>query len=1092
MKRLFPFLSLLLLVTAVANGQVLISEISTENTKYEDEDTDEPDWFELHNTGNNAVDLDGWQVTTSESDDTAWTIHDLVVEPNAIQLIFASGKDRQGAAATYRPHADFQLENAGGYLALLEPDQTVAHALSYPALGKNVSFGVRGDKEGYFFPATPNELNNTSPSSMGLTPSVQFSHQGGLITGTVELVMEVPDHPDAKIRYSLDGKTPSLFTPSYTGPITINETQVITAQATLPNHLPSRLKTRGFVVMGNSMKSFAETGKAFESNLPVIVIDPQGENLNSGRAFKDAFVSVTTPDGETKRATLGASNEEYAGPCGVHLRGESSASFGQKSYALEIRDEDGEDNNVSLLGMPSDSDWALYGPWSEKSLMRNKLIFDWMRQLRGADGTSMRAEFCELFIKEGEENDALGYDSYQGIYLLMEKIKRGRNRVPIENLNFETVDPDKITGGYIIRKDKDDNGKDNWTTSVKRINRMQSFDPDRFNPEQLDYIKGYLANFERALISDSFDHPTQGYQKYIDVGTFIDAQWFVELARQVDGYVFSTYWHKDRNGKLRAGPLWDFNISLGNANYGTGDRTDGWLYDNRNGHGQIWYPDLHKDPEYHLTHWDRYWHMRHSFLSDEAVLETIDGHMETLLDGYTESVGNREPDSVQNPVARHFRKYPFLGTYQWPNNVASTRVETWQEEVDYLKDWFLERLEWMDDQSIVVNNKVHRAPNLIPPAGALASATEVEIAPHKGGLFDAAKYPQETVYYTTDGSDPRLRGGELNPLAKAYEGPILVDSTMTIQTRLRNGGTWSPIAAATYLLDHESASSSNLIISEIMYHPTDPTPLEDFSGFKSSNVFEYLELTNTSTSTIDLSGAKFTRGIQFDFNTLSPDARLLSPQESVLLVKNREGFARRHSDINEATVLGQYTGKLSNDGERLTLENAEGEDIVDLNYNDGEAWPGQADGEGYSLVWANLADAQEASAWKLSAAEGGTPGTHSLDGSNPPTPSPDKDSDNDGLNDLLESLLGTNPNDPESGYHPQIEVVSSTSYQLHQVHVASLENNLTVEQSTDLITWTTLDLGLPQTSVDGDTAHSTWELTAQEDSPGFLRIRVAP
>ncbi|MDB4467663.1 CotH kinase family protein [Verrucomicrobiales bacterium] len=1090
MKRLFPFLSLLILGPAIMHGQVLLSEIATENTKYEDEDTDEPDWFELYNTSDSAVDLEGWLVTTSEAAATAWTIRDLVLEPNTVQLIFASGKNRQGAAAAFRPHADFVLENSGGYLALLEPDQTVAHALTYPALGKNVSFGVRSGKEGYFFPATPNEVNNTSPSAMGLTPGVQFSHQGGLINGSVELVMEVPNHPEAKIRYSLDGQTPSLFTPSYTGPITISKTQIITAQATLPGHLSSRLKTRGFVVMDDSMTSFAETGQAFESNLPVIVIDSQGQNLNNGRDFKSCFVSVTSPDGETKRTTLGTTEQEYAGPCGVHLRGESSAGFGQKSYALEIQDEDGDDNDVSLLGMPADSDWALYGPWSEKSLMRNKLIFDWMRKLRGADGTSMRAEFCELFIQSGD-GDALGYDAYQGIYLLMEKIKRGRNRVPIENLNFDTTDPNKITGGYIIRKDKDDSGKNNWSTTVRNITRLQSFDPDRFNPQQLDYIKGYLNSFEQALVSDSFDHPTKGYRKYIDVGTFIDAQLFVELTRQVDGYVFSTYWHKDRNGKLRAGPLWDFNISLGNADYATGDRTDGWLYDNRNGHGQIWYPDLHKDPEYHLAHWDRYWHMRHSFLSDEAVLATIDGHVETLLDGYTEPVGNREPDSVQNPVARHFRKYPFLGTRQWPNPSASTRVDAWQDEIDYLKEWFLDRLDWMDDQSIVFDNKIYRAPNLSTPPGALASATEIEIIPHKGGLFDRDKYPQETIYYTTDGSDPRIRGGELNPVAKAYEGPILVDSTMTIQTRLRDGNTWSPRASRTYLLDHEVASFENVIVSEIMYHPTDPAPLEEFSGFKTSSVFEYLELTNTSASTIDLSGAKFSRGIQFDFNTLSPHERLLAPLESVLLVKNREGFAHRHGDIDEALILGQYTGKLSNDGERVTLENSAGEDIVDVNYNDGESWPAEADGQGHSLVWANIADAQDASAWKLSAAEGGSPGTHTIDGSSATTPSASKDSDNDGLNDLVESLLGSDPNDSDSGYHPQIEVVSSTSYRLHQQHIASVANDLGVEQSTDLITWTTLDLGPPETSVEGDTARSTWELTSEEDSPGFLRIRIA-
>ncbi len=1086
MKTSLRALIILTFTSSISFAQVIISELSTDNSAYDDEDTDSPDWFELRNVSDATVDLDGWELSTREDGDGEWTIQSLTLAPGDVRLFFASGKDRPGTAETndtYRPHTAFTLENAGGYLGLRRPDGSEAHALTYPPLQKDVSYGVNAASEGHFFPASPNAVNDSKPAPNGLTPRVSFSHAGGVLNGVIALTLSVPDHPEAKIRYALDGAEPSLFTPSYSGPIVIDRTQTITAVATLPDHLPSRLQTCSYILLGDDMTSFAETGKAFESNLPIIVIDGMGNNLDASREFRSSAVAVISPDKDTGRAILGETAPEYAGPCGVHLRGESSAGFGQKSYALELQDPYGEDQDASLLGMPAESDWALYGPWSEKSLMRNKLIFDWMRALRGADGTSMRSEFCEVFIDQGARDEALSYGSYQGIYLLMEKIKGGRNRVPIENINEHTTDPHMITGGYIIRRDKVDSGKDSWSTSLNQP--LQSFDPDRFSAVQLAYVKAYINNFERALRSDNFTDPTKGYRKYIDPSTFIDAQWFVEISRQVDGYVFSTYWHKDRHGLLRAGPLWDFNISLGNADYATGDRPEGWLYDNRNGHGQIWYPDLHKDPEYHMAHWDRYWHMRHGMLSDDAVIATIDGHMHRLLDGYTEPIGNREPESVQNPVARHFRKYPFIGTRQWPNPPAESRIRTYQGEIDYLKDWLLERLAWIDDQSFVVDNKIHRAPKVSHPAGALDDPTDIEIIPHKGSLFTASKFPQETIYYTTDGTDPRLPGGDLNPSAVIYDGPIAIGETTTIETRLLNGTTWSPKTSATYLLHHAPASSNNLIISEIMYHPTDPTSLEAFSGLNESHLFEYLELTNTSNRIVDLSGTAFTNGIHFQFDSLTPQERLLQPGQTVLLVSHLPGFQRRHGDVDLSLVLGEYKGKLSNDGEGITLSDASGDPIIDLNYNDGQAWPAEADGLGKSLVWANQADAQEADAWLASTIDGGTPGTHPLDASGEPT----GDSDRDGVLDTVEMVFGSDPQDPQSVFLPQLTQDADGNWTLEQRHRSGLESSLSIQGSHNLTDWAASSLGAPTTATLGnDVSLTRWPLVDLTESPRFLRV----
>ena len=190
--------------------------------------------------------------------------------------------------------------------------------------------------------------------------------------------------------------------------------------------------------------------------------------------------------------------------------------------------------------------------------------------------------------------------------------------------------------------------------------------------------------------------------------TFIDAQWFVEWTKQVDGYVFSTYFHKDRGGKLRAGPIWDFNIAIGNADYGTGESPTGWLYDT-NGTGQLWYPRLHQDPSYRIRHWDRYWHMRRGVLATSSILADIDSHASTLLNGSTTPVTNNmppRPPSQENAVMRHYRKYQRLGkmTGQIPpgaemRTMYNSNGNPATGEVDYMKNWLQTRLAWLDDQN---------------------------------------------------------------------------------------------------------------------------------------------------------------------------------------------------------------------------------------------------------------------------------------------------------------------------------------------------------------------------------------------------------
>ena len=1094
---------------AIETGGPIISEFVADNSEFEDEFADKPCWIELFNGSGTLADLSGWFLTDSKDNLSKWKIETLQLTPYNYQVVFASGRDRQLSAASLM-HANFKLAKSEGFVALVEPDgKTIASSYEYGRQDKNIAFGEKGPErnQGYMYPASPGEVNTQEPSSETLLDEVEFSHVGGLIDEQVALTLSAPTVPGAAIHYTLDRTEPGISSPVFQNPIPISRSMTVRARTYAPGRIASHISSRTFLHMDSSLSDFAGTGKVFDSNLPLVIVDSFGFNVDGStggsRPFRNSFAVVIPPDPISGRATL-KTPAEYSGSAGVHVRGESSAGFQQKSYALELWDESGNDQNASLLGMPSESDWALYGPWSEKTLMRNKLVYDWMLALRGNDGMSVRTRFIELFFNQSRTATQIGYTSYRGIYMLMEKIKRDKNRVPLENLNDKTVDPELITGGYIIRKDKTDTMKSNWTTSRFNI-PLQSFDPDRLNAPQARYIRDYVNDMERALNGRDSRNPAIGYQAYLDPDTFIDAQWLLEISKQVDGYVFSTYFHKDRGGRLRAGPLWDFNISLGNADYATGDRSTGWLYDTSNGVGQLWFPRLHTDPEYKAAHWDRYWEMRRSLMSTDRMMATIDRHVATLLDGETEPVGNREPIEMQNPIARHFRKWPRLGRRDWPNPAASTRIQSWQEEVDYMKDWIATRMEWLDDQTMRSGRLVYRPPVFSRDSDSEATSLNLTMEPyaHENRIL---QFVDGDIFYTLDGSDPRLPGGIISNRAIKYSDPVHISAPTTIKARLNSNNRWSALNSSTFFFDAPPASSENLVVSEIMYHPAPPTDEEIAMNIVDAEKFEYLELRNISDQSVNLSNVRIVNGVDYDFAFTSESARLLSPGNSILVVANKRDFMMRYPKVPAHQILGPYRGRLNNGGETIAIQAADGSMITEFRYEDDAPWLPGADGTGQSLVFQTLSNSNpaEASSWMLSLTIGGTPGAPGI-GREPFSGDPLQDTDGDGLADLFEYATGSDLTDPSSSFHPAAS--------LSQLIVDGVRQNFLVfefqrdpsingvrfiiESSTDLMAWeqnpANLIHAMSHENPDGtqtETYRSAEDVSIGESSRLFLRLKV--
>ena len=380
----------------------------------------------------------------------------------------------------------------------------------------------------------------------------------------------------------------------------------------------------------------------------------------------------------------------YSGTIGIEIRGESSQYFDKKSYGFETWNDNNEDINVSLLGFPEEEDWILHGPFSDKSLIRNMLIYE----LSNSIGRyASRTEFVELSINS----------QYKGLYIFMEKLKRDKNRINISKLEENDTEEDKISGGYIIKIDKSDMEDGSYTElnsfkseydvfGNKNNSNIVYFNyeypkPSLINNEQKEYIKNYINEFEESLSSDQFQDPVLGFRKYIDDESFIDFFILNELSNNIDGYRLSTYLHKDRDQKLKIGPIWDFNLSFGNADYCGGERYDVWCFKfNDRCLGDrwnipFWWNRLLEDENFVIKLKNRWIDLRGSILSDNNILSIVDEKYSFLK-------------NESNIANNNFNRWKIFGIYIWPNSFIGNN---YYEEIDFLKTWIKNRTKWLDE-----------------------------------------------------------------------------------------------------------------------------------------------------------------------------------------------------------------------------------------------------------------------------------------------------------------------------------------------------------------------------------------------------------
>ncbi|MDF1711529.1 MAG: CotH kinase family protein [Akkermansiaceae bacterium] len=599
---------------------------------------------------------------------------------------------------------------------------------------QDISGGLKG---GYFeepTPGTPNgSIKNSRPAE------VIFSTSSGLFTENFLVELSNPT-PDSVIRYTTDLSLPTNTiddpSPLYTGPIEITASTQIRAQAFKSGSLDGAVKTETYLKM-------SEDVPAFSSDLPVVVLSTLGTGPPPGTSSttrKTAYMFFFEPDPETGRTVL-TQSPALTTRAGVRRRGSSSGGWPKWSLSVETwGDGDDEDRNIEPFGMPIEADWVLNARFEwDLALMRNPFVYEVSRQI---GRYAPRTKFVEVFADTS--GAAISKNDYFGVYSLIEKIEVDRDRVDIEKIRpWENTAPE-ITGGYIFKNDRPDPGEP--TINVSGMGQITLVDPDGGEATgiQRSWLTNHLNEVDRALRnSPEGVNTTTGLHlsDYIDVDSWIDHHWLNIMVMNIDWGRHSAFFHKDRNGRIVSGPVWDYDRALGcedvrdnnplawegvvNAVGTVSSKT--WSDSRYPWYGNLLGPSENPAqayyPEIRQRHTDRWFELR----KDQFSIENLHAIIDSMA------------DEIRESQVRNFERW----TQHPPNggNFAEPGLTGWEAEISHMKNWLAARIEWLDSQYL-------RTPAFNTPGGIIPQGFQLVMGS-----------PDGQVFYTLDGSDPRAPGG---------------------------------------------------------------------------------------------------------------------------------------------------------------------------------------------------------------------------------------------------------------------------------------------------------------------------------------------
>ena len=466
---------------------------------------------------------------------------------------------------------------------------------------------------------------------------------------------------------------------------------------------------------------FASFTFAQTYDLPIVFIDTKNKCLDQNVTEKiPATMSVL--DAATNNVADSAKGTHY--DIGIKVRGQSSAKFPKPGYSVEVRDEKGEGMDVSMFGLPPGDDWVFHGPYVDKSLMRNALAH-WL--FRQAGHYSPRSRHFDLYIN----------GVYRGVYVLLEKIKRGKYRVNVSKLKETDVAGDSVTGGYIWAFDKtgtntggmgmEDINKEGFSTADGLNVIMHYPKKENLQTQQQAYLKKYLEDLENLFKNGKNG---SGYENYVDMTSALDYVLHEEVTNNSDSYWCSFFLHKPKDskgGKVTLGPAWDFNLAMSNGGGMGSTTTDGWQIENPQKQGQggmmmmggglkapNWLIGMWKDSHYQSELKKRWaelrsgvWHTK----TMDVYLDSMKAYLTKAADrnfkrwpnlGQGSGQGDPDPEPMkycnQSQGGQNQNPWGMWGGGGGGITMGGNNANTWDGEFEHLRKKMKERMAWMDRQ----------------------------------------------------------------------------------------------------------------------------------------------------------------------------------------------------------------------------------------------------------------------------------------------------------------------------------------------------------------------------------------------------------
>jgi hypothetical protein len=1007
-----------LLALPAARAEIRISEIMVAGqTIIQDEDGAYPDWIEIENTGPAPVALNGWHLTDRVDLPNAWTFPAVSLPAGGHLVVFASGKNRAGAGSEL--HTSFSLRSGGEFLAITDSTGATVHALEYPVQIPDLSF------DGVNFLANPTPGAPNDGTIVRIASAPQFSEPHGFKTAPINLTLTSAT-PGAAIHYTLDGTDPTESSALFGTAITIKRTTVVRAAAFAPDMRRSLVTTRTYLFIDDIVRQ-SPTGKApkgFPKSWGENHVDygmdpritqrpPYRKTIKSDLQTIPSLSIVMDPADLFDAATgiyanPGEHGREWERPMSIELIQANGEPGFQINGGLRIRggasrDTGNPKHSFRVLfrneyGAP-ELKFPLFGPSGAKRTQKfdircEQLVAwhffvdpeaDFIRDIFGRDTQGAlgqpytRGDFHHLYIN----------GQYWGLYQTDERVSAeyaseyfGGSEDDYDIVKFD-ADSDFGTG-FI----------DGTFGAWRRL-----FDAG---------TAGFADNAAYFKVQGRHPDGTRNpaYERLLDVDNLIDymlAGIFITVDDSPPSSGTQNNWYGVRSRKDDFGFRFfahDWEISMSNAEENrvgpqpTSNPFDGQSPQNVNP-WHLW-EAMRFNAEFRLRVADRAqkylfnggpltkevakarWHNRMEEIDRAVVGESArwgdargggsDGGGGPIFNDpgpIKKAADARVADPGPGPVIDDGGLIPRPGPGPGPEPGGGpgkhpkpfTRADWFKAANNRVLNGYLEIRSDRLLQHLIEGGLYPSlgAPVFTPHGGPLPAGQLVSIA-----LPQSATGGE--IYYTLDGSDPRKIGGAISDKAQRYAAPFPLAKRTVVKARALRGIDWSAIVEVEFV---PGVDLSPLKITEIFYNPSLP-------GTPGTDDGEFLELKNTGSQPLDLSGLQFTTGITYEF----PSGTTVNAGGFVVLVRNSAVFLANHPGFNPATVahFGTYTGKLSDDGELLTLSTATGARVFSLEYNDRAPWPEGADGYGFSATYDGAGDPDDGRNWHVSSVPGGTPG----------------------------------------------------------------------------------------------------------------------